>query len=244
MLRAVHGRVGIVQKRHCRIVWCLLGKQCRRGKCNANAGAREDFDSLQDHLAGHGLAHAFGHVHCNMFVAKPVAQHHKLVAANASNNVGWASGAGQSFSNGVQQLVANVVSNVVVDIFQFVQVDKQHAHATLQRDAALECFAQFAQEQHAVWQTCQRIVRCLKRKFVLHLFCFGDVARNDRKMLHRAIGLAHNVQHQSKRAHDAVWAAETKFAFPRVVGRVGNYFAWHLVAYCLNEQLRCRIGGG
>ena len=196
---------------------------------------------MQNDLARHCLAHAVSNIHCDVLVTKAIAQHHKLVATDAGDNVGWSRSAHQSLGNGVEQLITNAMTDVVIDIFEFVEIDKQHSDTTLESAAALKCFGEFAQKQHAIWQSCHCIVCCLTSELILQLFCFGDVAGNSRVVRDHSICGAHNLQHDRERAHDAIRASKAKFAFPAIArGRCGD-FTWHLVANCLNEHLCCSV---
>ena len=108
------------------------------------------------------------------------------------------------------------MTDVVVDVFEFVKINKQDCDSTLECAAALKGFREFAQEQHPVWQTGHCIVSCLTGEFVLELLCFGDVAGNGRVVRDDSVCGAHNLQHNRERAHDAVWASKTQFAFPAI----------------------------
>ena len=87
------------------------------------------------------------------------------------------------------------MTDVVVDVFEFVEIDKQDGDSTLECAAALKCFGKFAQEQHTVRQTGHCVVGCLTGELVLELLCLGDVAGNCRVVRDHSICGAHNLQH-------------------------------------------------
>ena len=87
------------------------------------------------------------------------------------------------------------MTDVVVDVFEFVKINKQDCDSTLECAAALKGFREFAQEQHPVWQTGHCIVSCLTGELVLELLCFGDVAGNGRVVRNDSVCSAHNLQH-------------------------------------------------
>ena len=126
-------------------------------------------------------------------------------------------------------------------MLQLVEVDEQQSDAALGGDAALEGLRQLAQGQHAVGQSGERVVGRLARQLVLHLFGLGDVAGDRRVVRDRAVLVAHDLQHDRHRAHDAVRAAEGELALPAVRRGCRDHLARHLVADRLDEQLRCCI---
>ena len=133
------------------------------------------------------------------------------------------------------------MANGVVHIFQVVEVNKEHRGSRFQSAAAVERLGKFAQEQHAVRKASERIMGGLASEFVLQLFRFSDVAGNGAEMLHHTTRIAHYLQGESERAHNAIGATKTEFAFPPVCCRVGvggiQYFTWHLVANGAQESV-------
>src|SRR6266436_222888 len=61
-------------------------------------------------------------------------QDHKFISALAADGVGVANASQQSFRNGLKKLVADRMSQRIVDVFEMIQIQKKHGKGSVSGD--------------------------------------------------------------------------------------------------------------
>ncbi len=114
-------------------------------------------------------------------------QYRELVAAEACDRVGRTRALDQALGRGLQQPVADVVAQGIVDVLEIVEVDHEHCQPLLrparQRERVLDAVA----EQAAVGEQCQRVVERELAQLVLERLALGDVPQVEGEPLDRRI---------------------------------------------------------
>ena len=130
--------------------------------------------------------------------ARQIGQHDaELVAAQPRHHVFVAQHARQARPDLLQQLVAEVVAERVVDLLEVVEVDQHHAEGPADGARALDRVGELELEEQAVRQTRERVVERLV--FVLGLFLCELVGR----LLQRVRALEHLPrEHQRRGEHE------------------------------------------
>jgi hypothetical protein len=118
-------------------------------------------------------------------------QDSELVASQPRDGVGRAKHAAQPGGHLLQEAVAPVVSERVVDVLEAIEVEEQHAEHLLVAARREQCLAQAVTEQASVGQPGERVVQGLVFERVGVSLALGDVAeRGDEQVpgadLHRA----------------------------------------------------------
>jgi len=105
-----------------------------------------------------------------------VRQHHReLVAAQAGEGVRRAQFGVQAGSDLLQDQVASLVTERVVDLVEAVQVEQQEAHPAAGPPRGANRLLQAVEQQGAVGQTGERVTQGVMDKGGLSLFACGDV---------------------------------------------------------------------
>ena len=117
------------------------------------------------------VEHALGQRQRLAVALDVLGEDHELVAAEARDRVAVAHQLGQPLGDGDQQPVADVVSEVVVDRLELVEVDEQHRHDAVAAVQARERLARAVHQQQAVGQARERIVQ----RLALEPHAVGDV---------------------------------------------------------------------
>ena len=126
---------------------------------NAHGGADAHHVSFQlkgivEEL-GQGLAHARG-----ILAACGLLQDHgKLVAAGASHRVGAAHPAHEDVAYALEQLVADVMPDGVVDLLEMIQIDQEQSGLRPCAPGALKCAGQAVLKETAVGQSGQFVMQ-------------------------------------------------------------------------------------
>ena len=81
----------------------------------------------------------------------------KLVAADARHRVGFANASAQPVGNGLQQLVADLMPERVIDTLETVQIDAEHGEALAPSHAGKRA-RQLLAKMHTIGQVGKRIV--------------------------------------------------------------------------------------
>ena len=114
-------------------------------------------------------------------------QHGELVAAQARHGVRGARGLDDALRHRLQQPVAGIVAERVVDVLEVVQVEEHDRDRALpalrERERVLHAVA----EQVAVGEQRQRIVEGQLAQLLLERLALADVAEIQRQALHRRI---------------------------------------------------------
>ena len=155
-LGLVHGQVGLLQQ-----LAHAGASVVERGDANAGraavlvasqqVGGREQLQNLFAHRARRA---------CQLrgLAAELFDHHHELVAAQARHGVDAAHAAAQALCHVLQQQVAHVMAQGVVQGLEVVQVDEQQRTALALALGAGQCLLHAVHQQHAVGQSGERVV--------------------------------------------------------------------------------------
>ena len=102
-------------------------------------------------------------------------QHAELVAADPGERVAAADASGERRAHGADQVVADLVTQRVVDPLEVVQVDEEQRRRAVVAAGALELASQLAREAPAVHQAGQAVVVRQVREVALEALALGDV---------------------------------------------------------------------
>ncbi len=117
LLGVVHRQVGVLEQ---------LGRVGRAGGVDhADAGRHHDPAPGQVDGRGQGIGQAGRQCGHRLGTVEVRAQHHELVAADARYQVGRTQGPAEAVAHLLQQLVAGIVAEAVVDELEAVEVDEQ-----------------------------------------------------------------------------------------------------------------------
>ena len=149
------------------------------------------------------------------------AQHHKLVTAQAAHGVLLAQGGGEPLRHLHQQVVAHVVAQRVVDIFEAVQVQKHQRHGLVLALRVGQGGADAVLQQTPVGQAGER-VKVGQLADVLFVFlALADVRGNGHVVGHRAAAVAQLADGEPLGVGGAVLAAVPQLALPQPGGVQG-----------------------
>ena len=98
----------------------------------------------------------------------------ELVAAHARDHVELARAAAQTLADQLEQLVADMVAERIVDALEVVEVETEHREALAALDA-LDLVIELFEQQRAVGQVGQRVVARHVRDTFLGALAFRDV---------------------------------------------------------------------
>jgi hypothetical protein len=224
VLRVVHRRVGVA---HQRLGVGAVG----RVQADPDGGgdvevvavqvesAREDFQDLRGDRRGVRRRGDAGH------------DDHELVAADTRDRVALAHAHEDPARDRLQQAVAELVAERIVDGLEAVEVEEKHGHlrtcAMTLRDRLLDAVAQ----QYAVGQPGERVVMRHVRHALLGHLAVGDVHRHADHALGAPVGAAMHLRaighpvHRSVRPDDAVVDLEVAAVLDRVLERCGEMVA-------------------
>ena len=135
----------------------------------------------------------------------------ELVSAETRERIGLADALANSAPDCLQQIVADRMTERIIDIFEMVEVEAQHRDLLISSDAAERLFQGFGQHG-PIRKVGQRIVARHVRDLRLGLAPFGDVfvGRHPSAALHRVVGYP---QHAAvRRFHD--------FGIPLAISRL------------------------
>ena len=176
-LRAVHRHVGVADQ--------VLGRDVRAREGDADGGGHDEV------AAGHGdrlrerELHALGHRGRLARIADVLQQHGELVAAQPGDGVARTERPAQPARDGLEELVAGLVPEGVVDRLEAVEVEEQHRAAPT---AAAPARApqrprEAVEEERAVRQAGERVVQHVVAEAVDGAPVLDGVA--DRPVQHR-----------------------------------------------------------
>ncbi len=182
-LGLVHGDVGIADQ-HVQIGRIL------REQADADAAGDEQFVARHGERLleqGHQL---LGHVG-GAWTAHVFQQHDEFVAAQARQRIAFAQAGGQLPRHLLEEQVAHMVAEGVVDVLEAVQVDEQHRQLLARARAADHRMLQAVVEQQPVRQRRERIVVGQVVELVLRLLHLRDVAEHADVVRDLVIVVAH-----------------------------------------------------
>ncbi len=138
--------------------------------------------------------HRFGE-RCQQFLCdvlrlrqlRTLEQDGELVAAEAGNGVTGAHRMRRAPADLDEYLVADAVSQAVIDVLELVEVAEEDAERHRVRSAWLQCMGEPVGEQLPIRQAGQRIVERLMGQLGLEIDPGGDVADGDDQALHRRV---------------------------------------------------------
>ena len=99
--------------------------------------------------------------------AEVLEQNHKLISAQARHRIGFADARDNAPRDLLQQKVADVMAERVVQRLEIVEIDEQQRSLALASDAGGESLPQPIQQQAAVGQAGQRVKECEIRDLVM-----------------------------------------------------------------------------
>jgi len=210
-LGLVHGHVGIADQ-HVQV------QRIVRIQADAHAAGDEQFmaghrERLVEH--GHQL---FGHLRRAILAVYAFEQHDEFIAAQARQGVAFAQARRQLPGHLLQQFVAHMVAQGVVDVLEAVQVDEQHGQLLLVARGAQQRVLQAVVEQQAVRQRRQRVVVRHVVELFLRLLDQGDVAEHAHVMGGDGARVAHGADGQPLEVDFTVLALVPDFAAPEAAG--------------------------
>ena len=115
----------------------------------------------------------------------------KFVAAKPRNDVGFPQTASQALRHGLQQFVAALMSERVVDALEFVEVQIEHRELLAAPDALQRLLELLAEEQ-PVGQVSQRVVVRQMRDPLLRKLAVGDVLDHAQQILRLSRAVAND----------------------------------------------------
>ena len=166
-LGAIHRQIGILDQ------LIEIGAVLRR-HCDADAGigrelVAEAFIGLPDRLMNAG-----DEFHDIARVRDLGLDHRELVAAEPRDEIGLPDAAPDAGRHGLQQFVADMMSERIVDALEFVDVDIKQCELLAAAGSLQLAFDLFA-EQHPVRQVGQRVVMRKMRDLLVGAPALGDV---------------------------------------------------------------------
>ncbi len=108
---------------------------------------------------------------------RPFGQDDELVAAEPPDGVALPEDADEPMGHGLEDLVAGVVAQRVVDVLEVVEVDEQRGHRSVLAPGADEHLVGSVEDQGAVGEAGQRVVQRHVEELGLGLLALGDVAQ-------------------------------------------------------------------
>ena len=145
----------------------------------------------------------------------------KFVAAQPGNDVGFPQTAAQALGDGLEQFIAALVPERIVDVLEFVEIQIEHRELLATPDALQRLLKLLAEEQ-PVWQIGQCIVVRQMRDPLLRKLPSGDVFDHAQHVLR----LPHAV------ANDQLLRSDIA---PAMSARVQRIFFEELVAIGLHQ---------
>ena len=133
------------------------------------------------------------------------AHDHELVAAEARHRVGRADRTGEPTRDLDEQLVADDVTETVVDELEAVEVEEQDRDVALGAFGARQRVREAVDEQQAVGEVGEVVVQRLVRERLLGALAVGDVAHLHEVVARVAVGVAHE-RHVDQHRDDAAVA--------------------------------------
>ena len=174
---------------------------------------------VDQHGRGHRRDHLLGHLlrALVVVVAQVLEDHRELVAAQARHGVGGAHAGREARRDALQQLVAHLVAERVVDGLEAVQVDEHEREPGVAARRVDDRLLEAIVEQHAVGQPGEGIARGEVLGALLGLLALRDVGRGPRHAQRPPVGVA--LRHLAARVHpDPVaarrWARGTRSRIP------------------------------
>jgi hypothetical protein len=114
----------------------------------------------------------------------------------------------------LQERVAHVVPERIVDVLEAVEVDEDHADAALRAPGLLHGQAQALDAQRAVGQLGQHVVQGQEADALLAALAVADVDRREDVVRDAVRPVAHHARHQPRRVRGAVAPAHARLALP------------------------------
>ena len=219
-----HGGVGIAQQ-------LVAGVIVERKEGDTDARRYEQFASTDDDGGRQPSEHLVRHPG-DVVDVRNVGQHnHKLVTAVARHGVARPDRLAQPSRHDLEQFVAAVVSERIVDDLEAVEIYEQHSDQAFAVFRLLDRLAQALTEQHAIRQVGERVVVGEVHEPCLGMLACGDVLDNGHEYrrvfsagqlqahLHRVERTVLTAMHSFKRNHflDAItqWLDEGGELFAR-----------------------------
>ncbi|KAF5057496.1 hypothetical protein DSECCO2_356120 [anaerobic digester metagenome] len=172
-LGAVHADVRVAQQ--------VVGRSVEpRLQDDADRGADLDLVLLDVHGLPDGLQQAAGDADGLLVALEIFEQHRELVAAHAGHGIHAAQAGRQALGHLLQQVVAGLVAQGVVDSLEAVEVDHEHGESVLGVAAlARHGPVQALQEEDAVGKLRQVVAQGLLGQLRLVSLALGNVAEDE-----------------------------------------------------------------
>ena len=203
VLRVVHRGIGTTQQR--RTIFAVV-----RINRDADRHAEKILVFLQQKWFRHGLEDPVRQqCHVRGFI-EALRQNHEFVTAQASQRVGVAGTGGKALGDGLQQLVAALVADGIVDALEAVEVKEQDRDPLIGAARQLERMGQSLGQEGAVRQSGQRIVCRHMLQPLLRILDDGDIGKRDQHGAGLGFARILNWQHVFRQPHhDAVHHLDT-----------------------------------
>ncbi|MNZ67791.1 hypothetical protein D3C78_860470 [compost metagenome] len=208
-------RIGIAQQ--------LLGAQGVAGE-QADADADADEQALavdlerRFHAVDDALRQSGGLAHLRAVLG----QYGKFVTTQAGQGHAVAQQRLQALTDHLEQLVADVVAEAVVNALEVVQVEQQQGAAALVGLGRRQCLLGAVVEQQAVGQVGERVVMSEIRQLTLGMLDRADVAEHRDVMTQLAAVIADGANRLPLRIHLAAFAPVPDLAAPLALLRQGG----------------------
>ena len=147
---------------------------------HADAHAGGDIELVIGHLERvlQDLGQSFRHGPCSIRCAHGGHNQHEFVATHAGQRVRRAHARVQALGDLFQQRVPGVVTQRVIDVFESIQVDIDHAGHQRGLARASDGILQPIGQEQAIRKPSQGIVPCQMRQLLFGVLSFPDIARD------------------------------------------------------------------
>src|SRR5690348_13832269 len=232
-LRAIHGDIGVTQQ----FLSAVVGSSAER---NAHAGGDHNLLAVDGERGGEPGCDAFGNANGVAGVANIVKENSEFVAPEAGEGIivcgGLSLQTGRRAGNGVvapqrcgqalpdlnEKLVSSGVTQTVVIKLEFIHINKEHgkfiAGMTLSQ---VDHVLQAVEEESAIGQVGQAVVKGVVHEHLLSPFSLGDIAVNNDQFFGVAVGIADGAGGGFQDAPGAVLMSNTVFQGLAAAGKAG-----------------------
>ena len=207
LLGRVHGQVGLLYQ--------FAAGDARRAHGDTDAHRDLVLATVDDDRLPHDVDESLGDAFGLVGVQLVAAHHHELVATQPSDQIAAASRLAQPRGHRAQQLIADSVTQAVVDNLEPIEIAEQHRD----RLVHVEGRGQRMEQLLTVGQRGQDVVARLERQSRHQLIALFDVAVDDRECLELAVVAMQAHDDRRRRSTFAVAIEQLQLAAPTATGR-------------------------
>jgi hypothetical protein len=169
--------------------------------------------------AGQGFQNLLANAACQLgslrrFAVQAFQHHHKFVATQACHGIARSQAVIQPQCHFLQQAVAHIVAQGIVEGFEVVQVDKQQGTGFLVVMAVFQRHLQPVLQQAAVGQLGERVVEGQPLDLVFSRLALGDVAHGGYIVADAAVVTQYGADAEPFRVDFPVFTPVPDFALP------------------------------